>query len=99
MMMPQPQFCSTDMLLRAPYDAAWFEMVFQAIDRLHDAVSAGGPATVSILAPAEMVGWLEDILYTAQEALAEIRAKSEYVTGADKNSLESEVHHVRFDLN
>jgi hypothetical protein len=97
-MMMQPQLRPIDLLLRAPYDAAWFEMVFLALDRLHDDVSAGRPDNVSPLGPAEMVGWLEEIIYTAQEAITEIRAKSEYVTEAT-NGLESEEYHVRFDLN
>jgi hypothetical protein len=81
------------------YDAAWFETMFLALDRLHDAVSAGRPDSVSPIAPVEMVGWLEEIIYTAQEAITEIRAKSEVVTGAGINGPESEVYHVRFDLN
>lgn len=55
------------------YDEAWFEIVFAALDRLHDAVSAQRPAKVSPVAPGDMVGWLEDIIYTAQEAIVEIR--------------------------
>jgi hypothetical protein len=97
-MMTQPQIRPTDMLLHAPYDAAWFEMVFLALDCLHDDVSAARPGSVSPLGPAGMVGWLEEIIYTAQEAITEIRAKSEYVTEA-ANGLESEETHVRFDLN
>jgi hypothetical protein len=98
-MMYQPQFTPTDMLLRAPCDEAWFERVFQALDHLHDVVSTGRPDSVSTLAPAEMVGWLEDIIYTAQETVSEIRAKCEYVTEAGTTGQESEVYHVRFDLN
>jgi hypothetical protein len=97
-MMTQPQVRPTDLRLRAPYDAAWFEMVFMALDRLHDDVSAGTPGDVSPLGPAAMVGWLEEIIYTAQEAITEIRAQCEYVTEA-ANGLESEEYHVRFDLN
>lgn len=97
-MMTQPQVRPTELRLRAPYDAAWFEMMFLALDRLHDDVSAGRPDNVSSLGPAEMVGWLEEIIYTAQEAITEIRAKCEYVTGAI-NGPESEEYHVRFDLN
>jgi hypothetical protein len=97
-MMTQPQIRPADLRLRTPYDAAWFEMVFLALDCLHDDVSAVRPGSVSPLGPAEMVGWLEEIIYTAQEAITEIRAKSEYVTEA-ANGLESEEAHVRFDLN
>ena len=97
-MMTQPQGRPTELRLHAPYDAAWFEMVFLALDRFHDDVSAGRLGNVSPLGPAEMVAWLEEIIYTAQEAISEIRAKSEYVTEA-ANGLESEDFHVRFDLN
>jgi len=93
------QFRPTDLLLRAPYDEAWFEMVFQALDHLHNAVSLDSPDNGSPLAPAEMVGWLDEIIYTAQEAVREIRAKCEYVTEAANGGQESEVYHVRFDLN
>ena len=67
-------------LLHANFDTAWFETMFQAIDRLHDAVShdavlPGRLSVVSPLVPAEMVGWLEEIIYTAQETIHEIQAK------------------------
>jgi hypothetical protein len=97
-MMTQPQVRPTEFRLHAPYDAAWFEMVFLALDRLHDDVSTGRLDNVSPLGPAEMVGWLEEIIYTAQEAITEIRAKCEYVTGATDGP-ESEEFYVRFDLN
>lgn len=66
------------------YDAAWFEAVFMAVDRLHDLLSSDSPNTVSRLAPEEMAGWLEDIVYTAQEAIFELRTKypGENVTAA-----------------
>jgi hypothetical protein len=99
MMIQQPQFQPTDWLLHPPYDAAWFEMMFLAMDRLHDVVSADSPDNVSPLGPADMVEWLEEIIYTAHEAITEIRAKCEIVTEAGKNGLESEVNHVWFDLN
>jgi hypothetical protein len=67
-------------LLHANFDTAWFETMFQAMDRLHDAVSddavlPGHLSVVSPLVPAEMVGWLEEIIYTAQETIHEIQAK------------------------
>lgn len=61
---------------RTSFDEVWFETVFLALDRLHDAVSEQSPANISTIAPAEMVGWLEDIIYTAQEAIVEIREKT-----------------------
>lgn len=57
------------------YDARWFEAVFTAIDRLHDALCDESLGHVSPLGPEQMVGWLEDIVYTAREAISEIRAK------------------------
>ncbi len=57
------------------FDELWFETVFTALDRLHDALSAGCGTAVSPVAPDDMVGWLEDIIYTAQESIVEIRAQ------------------------
>lgn len=93
------RFRPTDVLLRTPYDEAWFEMVFAALDRLHDAVCANDREDNSPTAPAEMVGWLEEIIYTAQETIAELKSRREYVTEAGSAGLESEAHYVRFDLN
>jgi hypothetical protein len=55
------------------YTEAWFERLFQAMDRLHDEASAGRLSSVSPVPAAEMIGWLEDIIYTAQETIMEIR--------------------------
>jgi hypothetical protein len=61
---------------RAPaFDVLWFEAVFAAFDRLHDALSAGCETAVLPVAPDDMVGWLEDIIYTAQESIVEIRTQ------------------------
>lgn len=60
---------------RALYDAAWFETVFRALDRLHDEICANGSGSVMPLSPADMVGWLEDIIYTAQEAIVELQVQ------------------------
>lgn len=73
-------------LLHADFNEAWFEAIYAAMDRLHDAVSEesvfpGRLNLVSPVIPAEMVGWLEDIIYTAQETIDEIRSK--YVTEAE----------------
>ena len=60
-------------LAQASYDEAWFETLFLALDKLHDAVSEQRTSEVSPVAPTDMVGWLEDIIYTAQEAIVELR--------------------------
>lgn len=57
------------------YDVVWFEALFAAIDRLHDEVCAKDNSPVSRMAPADMIGWLEDIIFTAQEVVAELRDK------------------------
>jgi hypothetical protein len=83
------------------FDEAWFEQVFLALDRLHDAVSAEPPRDYSPVNPVEMVGWLEDIIYTAQETIREIQANClvESVTGAGYSGAESEDHDDGFGLN
>ena len=71
--MMQQQLSPQTQHARTAYDEAWFEQMFLALDTLHDAVSAQRPCKVSPVAPTDMVGWLEDIIYTAQEAIVEIR--------------------------
>ncbi|HVO71322.1 MAG TPA: hypothetical protein VMT24_14830 [Aggregatilineaceae bacterium] len=87
-------------LTRGAYDEAWFETMFMALDRLHDALSASCLGTVSCVAPDGMVGWLEDIIYTAQEAIVEIRAQSpgSKRDGSWVAQLESEDRDGRFEL-
>jgi len=69
-------------------DRAWFEGVYQALDRLHDGACAGSLSGLSPVAPAEIVGWLEEFIYTAQETILEIRAHDpgEKVTKAERFS-------------
>ncbi len=68
------------MQTRAPHhtrlvlDQAWFGGVYQALDRLHDDACAGRLSSLSPLGPAEIVGWLEEFIYTAQETIFEIQA-------------------------
>ena len=59
---------------RLVQDRAWFEGVYQALDRLHDDACADRLSSLSPLGPAEIVGWLEEFIYTAQETIFEIRA-------------------------
>ena len=62
-------------LVRSDYDTAWFEALFAALDQLHDAASAGQLGAASPLAVEDMVGWLGDIIYTAEQTIVEIRDK------------------------
>jgi len=72
-MMTQKQF--QPLIHAEVYNEAWFEMVFQAMDRLHDMASNGCLDATLRTDPAEMVGWLEDIIYTAQETIFELRTQ------------------------
>ncbi len=48
------------------------ETVLATLDRLHDATTTDTLAAVSNLSTEDVVGWLEDIIYTAQETLKEM---------------------------
>lgn len=48
------------------------ETVMATLDRLHDATTTDTLAAVSNLSAEDVVGWLEDIIYTAQETLKEM---------------------------
>ncbi len=50
------------------------ETVLQTIDRLHDAATADMLADTCTMDATLVLGWLEDIIYTAQEAITEIQA-------------------------
>jgi gluconate kinase len=70
-MMTQRQ--QTDIrILQALFTEARFESIFNAIDRLHDAASSGKLAEVTNLTADEVIGWLQDIAYTARETIHEL---------------------------
>jgi len=58
------------------YSAEDMEALLLRLDRLHDYAAAGQLDCVTSLSPAELHGWLEDIVYTARETLRELRALS-----------------------
>jgi hypothetical protein len=68
-------------LIQALYTDARFEALWRALDRLHDAASEGRLDEITTLPTAEVVAWLREIAYTAQETIHEIdsdnRAESE----------------------
>ncbi len=71
-MMTQRQ--QTDIrILQALFTDARFESIFNAIDRLHDAASSGKLAEVTNLSADEVIGWLQDIAYTANETIRELK--------------------------
>ena len=70
-MMTQKQ--QTDIrILQALFTDIRFESIFNAIDRLHDAASSGKLAEVTNLSTDEVIGWLQDIAYTANETIREL---------------------------
>jgi gluconate kinase len=70
-MMTQRQQTDTR-ILQALFTDARFESIFDAIDRLHDAASSGKLAEVTNLTADEVIGWLQDIAYTARETIREL---------------------------
>lgn len=51
-----------------------FEQLFAKLDRLHDLASEGHLTEATPLSPSNVVGWLEDIIFTAEETIREIDA-------------------------
>jgi len=75
-MMTQKQ--KTDIrILQALFTDIRFESIFNAVDRLHDAASSGKLAEVTNLSQDEVIGWLQDIIYTANETIRELEAPAE----------------------
>lgn len=61
-------------MLNEQYTDTHFDALLQIVDRLHDAAAANMLETVSPLSAQELLGWLDDIIYTAQETVREIQA-------------------------
>lgn len=51
-----------------------FARLFTAFDLLHDFASEGHLVEATDLRPSEVIGWLEDILFTVEETIREIDA-------------------------
>jgi len=49
--------------------------LFEALDELHSAASEGQLQKLTALNDVELVGWLRDFVYTAQETIAEIEGR------------------------
>ncbi len=47
--------------------------LFHSLDELHTAASEGHLQKVTPLTDAELVGWLQELIYTAEETIAEIK--------------------------
>ncbi|MCK6579891.1 MAG: hypothetical protein L6Q98_17510 [Anaerolineae bacterium] len=59
--------------LQLLYNDARLSSLFDALDALHSAASDGSLRTVTTLSNAEMIAWLRDLIYTAQETIEEIQ--------------------------
>jgi hypothetical protein len=46
--------------------------LFQSLDELHTAASEGHLQMVTPMTHAELVGWLQELIYTAEETITEI---------------------------
>lgn len=56
------------------YDHARLNSLGNLLDELHTAASEGALPGVTPLSNAELVGWLREFIYTAQETISEIEA-------------------------
>jgi hypothetical protein len=50
--------------------------VFEAFDDLHTAASEGQIHEITALDKQELLGWLQDLVYTAQETIVELEKRS-----------------------
>ncbi len=68
-------------ILQALFTDIRFESIFNAVDRLHDAASSGKLAEVTNLSTDEVIGWLRDIAYTANETIRELETAQDHICG------------------
>jgi hypothetical protein len=57
---------------------ARLEAMFEVFDDLHTAASEGQLEALTTLNNRELVGWLRDLVYTAQETISEIERQTPY---------------------
>ncbi len=62
-------------MTRRDYSAAGMEELFARIDRLHDLAMDGRLAEATDLSRGDLRGWIEDLIYTLRETLAEMDAR------------------------
>ena len=60
-------------LLEAQLTEDHMELLLALVDRLHDAASQGTLDTISPIDSHSLAGWLDDIAFTTQETIKEIR--------------------------
>jgi hypothetical protein len=62
--------------LQLLYNTARLSDVLEALDELHSAASDGNVRAVTPLSNAELISWLYEVVYTAQETMNEIESKN-----------------------
>ncbi|MBI1257734.1 MAG: hypothetical protein GC204_09710 [Chloroflexi bacterium] len=62
--------------LQLLYNTARLSDVLVALDELHSAASDGNIRAVTPLSNAELVSWLNEVIYTAKETMNEIESKN-----------------------
>jgi hypothetical protein len=62
--------------LRRAFSEHGFESLFLVLDALHDWASAGRLSEVTDLPPDQVIGWLEELIFTARETIREIEVKT-----------------------
>jgi len=67
-------------ILQNRLTACHLETVLATLDRIHEATATDTLDAVSNLSAEEVVGWLEDIIYTAQETLKEMGVETPSTT-------------------
>jgi gluconate kinase len=67
------------------YNASRLAGLFQSLDELHTAASEGRLQHVTPLTDTELIGWLQELIYTAEETILEIQ----------ENPMEPAVPHLR----
>jgi hypothetical protein len=63
-------------LMIEQFSDAHFEAMLEMIDRLHDAAAVNNVASVSALDARTIIGWLDDIIFTAEETIRELQVAS-----------------------
>ncbi|KAB2902568.1 MAG: hypothetical protein F9K27_16405 [Anaerolineae bacterium] len=69
----------TRKFLTEQYTEAHFEALLQLMDKLHDAATVNNVTAVSPLSAREIIGWLDDIIFTAEETIRELQANMDPV--------------------
>ncbi len=68
-------------VIQSKISEAQLESLLKTLDRLHEAAANQDLASETNLDPETLVGWLEDIIFTAQEAIEEVQ---QHVTEQDR---------------